>query len=773
MNFQDPKCLLVEPKYLEFIPTGCHSSVSNCDSKASLRVVFRVDQPTNIHKSILLIEILNIITNIKQTYFISIPEGKCNCEPECFVSEIVRDDYLYMTVIFNNLIEGDNHQLQACIDYIQATPTPTVTPTISITPSITPTISFTPTVTPTISVTPTVTPTISVTPTVTPTITVTASVTPSITPTTSSPVSMPYANYGGVANWNGTTLGNVTTIGSNGPTSYYGTYDQHGNAAELVVVPPSNLIHMIGGDYQSTTLDKNLAFISSTSNPRLGFRLVSTINRDGFTYVGNPVNSADGNNYGSVDYAFYISKGMVTCGQFAKFLNSVFKSTTALSALWSTPIGITRYGSGSSSSPYVWIPDPNMFNKPVTNVWTGDVARYCNWILAGEPFNLFASTNYYNNGDAYTNISKYEFGIKNLLASLYIPELNQWYKAAFYDASLFGNAGGYWDYATRSDTAPSTISANSSGDGPFISTITTEPEPLKENSANYLNMASWDGQTGNTTTVGTNGTSSEYDCYDMSGNVREWTDTRIGGDFYILGGSWAATTATDLSSQSQTKALLINSFHTYGLRIGTTQNNPAYNYNFVLIGDTTETVPNIDGRGVVNYNYYLSKYQITNNDYIEFLNAVAVIADPNGLFGDVLQSGARSGIIRSGTAGSYVYTTKTYYANKPVVGISGVVAMRFCNWLHNGKPSGQQNNATTEDGAYTISIITGANPPSISRNTGALYFLPSENEWIKAAFYKRLGNGTYHTYATKSDLAPRRVIAINTNNQFKGNGVSH
>ena len=59
------------------------------------------------------------------------------------------------------------------------TPTPTVTPTPSVTPTVTPTPSVTPTVTPTPSVTPTVTPTPSTTPTVTPT----PSTTPTVTPT--------------------------------------------------------------------------------------------------------------------------------------------------------------------------------------------------------------------------------------------------------------------------------------------------------------------------------------------------------------------------------------------------------------------------------------------------------------------------------------------------------------------------------------------------------------------------------------------------------------
>lgn len=49
---------------------------------------------------------------------------------------------------------------------LTVTESPTLTPTISTTPTITPTISTTPTITPTISVTPTITPTISVTPSV-------------------------------------------------------------------------------------------------------------------------------------------------------------------------------------------------------------------------------------------------------------------------------------------------------------------------------------------------------------------------------------------------------------------------------------------------------------------------------------------------------------------------------------------------------------------------------------------------------------------------------
>lgn len=44
------------------------------------------------------------------------------------------------------------------------------------------------------------------------------------------------------------------------------------------------------------------------------------------------------------------------------------------------------------------------------------------------------------------------------------------------------------------------------------------------NTANYNNCAVWNGVIGNVTTVGSNGNPSSYGCYDIDGNVSEWTD---------------------------------------------------------------------------------------------------------------------------------------------------------------------------------------------------------------------------------------------------------
>jgi hypothetical protein len=75
-------------------------------------------------------------------------------------------------------------------------PTPTRTPT----PSVTPSISITPTITPSISTTPAPTPAISLTPMGTPEITSTPSYTPSLTPIFTWEVSVGYTAYGACAN---------------------------------------------------------------------------------------------------------------------------------------------------------------------------------------------------------------------------------------------------------------------------------------------------------------------------------------------------------------------------------------------------------------------------------------------------------------------------------------------------------------------------------------------------------------------------------------------
>jgi formylglycine-generating enzyme required for sulfatase activity len=187
--------------------------------------------------------------------------------------------------------------------------------------------------------------------------------------------------------------------------------------------------------------------------------------------------------------------------------------------------------------------------------------------------------------------------------------------------------------------------------------------------------------------------------------------------------------------------------------------SPAFalvNIDYVSVGNAGNAADPVTGNlyGAVAYPYRIGKFEVTNAQYTEFLNAV----DPsgtnaNGIYNTSMGSDARGGISFSASAPSgSKYTIRTSMGDKPVNWVSWRSAARFTNWLHNGQGSG-----STETGAYTMS----GNP--VTRNEGATVFLPTENEWYKAAYYDPTpgagGGDNYWTYATQSNTAPTAATA--------------
>lgn len=157
--------------------------------------------------------------------------------------------------------------------------------------------------------------------------------------------------------------------------------------------------------------------------------------------------------------------------------------------------------------------------------------------------------------------------------------------------------------------------------------------------------------------------------------------------------------------------------------------------------------------GAVAYDYRIGTREVTNAQYTEFLNAKAA-ADPLELYDEDMAVVFldRGGITRLGPSGSYTYATIPGRENLPVNHVSWYDAARFANWLHNGQGSGD-----TETGAYTLlgGTPTPSNGMSITRNVGATWFLPSEDEWYKAAYHKNDGaTGNYFDHANSSDTVP-------------------
>src|SRR5262245_19671973 len=112
-------------------------------------------------------------------------------------------------------------------------------------------------------------------------------------------------------------------------------------------------------------------------------------------------------------------------------------------------------------------------------------------------------------------------------------------------------------------------------------------------------------------------------------------------------------------------------------------------------------------------------------------------------------------ISRSGVSGSYVYSVGAN-ANKPVTYVSWFDAARFVNWMQNGQPTGAPGLGTTESGTYNLNgAITGV---GFTRNPGAVYSIPTDAEWYKAAYHQPANQGgdvdDYWLYPTRSNVQP-------------------
>jgi formylglycine-generating enzyme required for sulfatase activity len=179
-------------------------------------------------------------------------------------------------------------------------------------------------------------------------------------------------------------------------------------------------------------------------------------------------------------------------------------------------------------------------------------------------------------------------------------------------------------------------------------------------------------------------------------------------------------------------------------------------------GNAADTRYSATGFGSVANYYQIGKYEVTAGQYTEFLNAVAK-ADPNGLYNEFMGSipNAGANIQRADSSPNYSYSVAADWANRPVNYVSFWDAARFANWLHNGQPTGPQGPGTTEDGAYH----DVGNQTLFGRNPGARFFIPTEDEWYKAAYHDQTAGlaATYFDYPTGTNAEPGNDINDTTN----------
>jgi hypothetical protein len=170
---------------------------------------------------------------------------------------------------------------------------------------------------------------------------------------------------------------------------------------------------------------------------------------------------------------------------------------------------------------------------------------------------------------------------------------------------------------------------------------------------------------------------------------------------------------------------------------------PDYGFDFVTIGDAgndpwmgTTVSGSITNPGAVGYEYRIARLETRTSQFVEFMNVLGALAPDTALIAIPSSWGAGGSIRPDGTVRFTQFSEAS--GDWPVAGISWRLAAIYTNWLHNDK--GQ----TLDDlnfGAYDATTFgtDPNNPPNLTdqamRSPDARYWLPSLDEWLKAAHY--------------------------------------
>ncbi|MEZ5330099.1 MAG: SUMF1/EgtB/PvdO family nonheme iron enzyme [Verrucomicrobiales bacterium] len=179
------------------------------------------------------------------------------------------------------------------------------------------------------------------------------------------------------------------------------------------------------------------------------------------------------------------------------------------------------------------------------------------------------------------------------------------------------------------------------------------------------------------------------------------------------------------------------------------------NFTWSIVGDTGNPSDPDNSRrslGSVSYDYRISRFEVTNAQYVEFLNSVDPLgANSHSLYSSEMTLSTGISFSSSNSVGQKYGIGFSDFNHRPVNNVTWNSAARFVNWLNNGQGSGD-----TEFGSYDMTLVKPFSAPT--RLLGAKYVLPSHDEWYKAAYYapgSASANGDdYWFYPTQSDNAP-------------------
>lgn len=584
------------------------------------------------------------------------------------------------------------------------------------------------------------------------------------------------AAIGGYAKWNGGY--NFTSVGTNGRASAYGTFDQTGNCFEWMdgnntsKVIRGGDIYGLGsraGGYEATKFTRYIKTVNGTGastnrvpfvvyprnyaggpgNKDWGGRIASSgnpLNLSNYVTVGDPGNSADTTGYGAVSYQYQINKYLLTNDEYCAFLNSV-DTTPTVTTTKDIAYGLSNdniiYEINMTDITAIPVFYTNLVNNVITNALSFDTDNKYLYFLDRE-HNLYS----WDLGSTMTVV-----GNVNTIGSLGIPPRGPYEAgnpitcAAYYNGAIW-----VFNSAPGSTTQLVKINLSYSSGKPSISSINKYTTNISGINNNFGDIAIDNNgilyastPNGQLYTLDVNNPNNSYTLIKNKVTPPQFPDV-VSGYQLSFGRNYETLYLHDYGSGSWYTVDKSNG--TMSLRLGITGVGPL----IIPWGLTGGGFRDICGP----HNIILSEMNGRRTVYSPQMNSERV--------GGILRTFNRN-------TNTYSYSVKPNYGNKPVYFLSWFDLARYCNWLHN-------NYGSLETGAYTLNNAGGGS--IITKNAGAKYYIPSENEWYKAAYYKGGStNAGYWTFATRSDTTPTEVYAsskgdgtiklINTNPSTSGN----
>lgn len=260
--------------------------------------------------------------------------------------------------------------------------------------------------------------------------------------------------------------------------------------------------------------------------------------------VGNPGNGPDDTGFGAVNYVYRTSQHEVTNAQYTEFLNAVDPAGVNPNLGGPDPFlyrsfmssnangGIQLDSSAASGSKYQV--KTGRENNPATFVSFFDAMRFTNWLENGQ-----------GNGSTETGAYTISDGVsenRHPGARYFIPNENEWYKAAYHKND--GVTANYRDYPTATDVELFSDQPPGSGAPTPSNTANVYSDDRVANGYNdgfaVTGSTVFSSTQNYLTDVGAYATSlSPYGTFDQGGNVMEWNEAVIRPSFRGLrGGHW-------------------------------------------------------------------------------------------------------------------------------------------------------------------------------------------------------------------------------------------